>query len=242
MVEPRVTWRFKPVVRIVYGTLAAFMCVPTAGGVINVLDGRFSVWFVLGTIEFPLFAIWLWRAGVRASITLTDQELLIKNPVRTYRFRLSDIASADPGYSGIVIATSSGENVCAWAVQKSNIAELCGWHTRADHVAAAITEAARVAQALGHVDDLDEIVFKAALRRGSLDGEGNVPTLDIPAATLALSRVPLLWQLPVLAGLVAVCVITGFVGGADHERDTGVGGHARLVLHGLRLCGPRPGP
>lgn len=215
MVEPGVTWRTNPIIRIVGGLLAAFTCVPTAGAVVDLVHSGFGIGWFLALIEFPLAAVWLWRGFVRSSITLTRQELLIRNPIRTYRVPLTDVTSATAGYSGIVITTSSREDICAWAVQKSNLAEWCGWETRADRVAAAITEAALLGRTLGSVD-LDDVMAKAAARLGTSADGADVLTIEIPPFVLVPSRRPLWWQVPVLLGLVAACVGTGLAGGFDH--------------------------
>jgi hypothetical protein len=215
MVEPRVTWRVNPIGRTVCGLMAVFFIgIPTAGVVAWLSEGHAGIGLLLALIECPLVAVGLWRGGVRASLTLTEQELLIKNPIRTYRVPLIDVTSATPGYSGIVITTSSDENVCAWAVQKSNIADWSGWRTRADDVAAVISEAARVARTLGRVD-LDEAMIRAAVRPGNVT-DADVLTIDMRPVALVPSRVPLGWQMAVLAGLVAACVVTALVGGSDH--------------------------
>ena len=90
------------------------------------------------TTTWPLTLLaWLW--GLRPRIVATPDQLVVRNPVSSRRIPWSDVESADPGYSGIVIRRRSGGTVVAMAAQKSNLAS---WSrnssTRADEIARTI--------------------------------------------------------------------------------------------------------
>ncbi|GAA4567944.1 hypothetical protein [Planotetraspora kaengkrachanensis] len=91
---------------------------------------------------FLLAGIWVWRIGVRPAVSLTRDKLLIRNPFSSSRIPLRDVVALDPGYVGIVVKTTDKTKYQVWAVQKSNLANWAGWHTRADHVAEEIRKAA----------------------------------------------------------------------------------------------------
>jgi Bacterial PH domain len=76
--------------------------------------------------------------AARSRITIADECVVVRNPLWTQRVRLAEIASVEPGYSGLQITTAEGRTVTAWAVQKSNWSAWRGRRTRADEIAAAI--------------------------------------------------------------------------------------------------------
>lgn len=77
-----------------------------------------------------------------SSVTLTAEEVRIRNLGFARSVLVDEITDVDPGYSGITITTSDGKEVLALAVQKVNIAEWLGLYTRADAVADSIRRAA----------------------------------------------------------------------------------------------------
>jgi hypothetical protein len=91
------------------------------------------------------FAVLAWVVFAwRPSITLTDTEVVVRNPFLFQRIALKDVARVGPGYGGLVITTRGGARTSAWAVQKSNLATWTGRRTRADEVAEAIIAAAKL--------------------------------------------------------------------------------------------------
>ncbi|GIF53273.1 hypothetical protein Afe04nite_78120 [Asanoa ferruginea] len=80
---------------------------------------------------------------LRPAVTLTETDVDVRNPLRTLRVPIAEITDAKTGYGGVRIETRAGRAVTAWAVQKSNLANWRGQHTRADDVAEAIRQAAR---------------------------------------------------------------------------------------------------
>jgi hypothetical protein len=127
-------WRVSPLGR--FGVLAL---IPLLAGV---------AWLTWDSVLITSLAVmgavvsW-WRFAWRPAVILTDTEVVVRNPNSTRRIQLRDVAHVDPGYGGLAIATSTGERVIVWAVQKSNLAKWTGRHTRADDVATAITRRSR---------------------------------------------------------------------------------------------------
>ncbi|WP_430501289.1 PH domain-containing protein [Micromonospora trifolii] len=111
------------------------------------LLGTFT-WLAWGNVFVSLLAglgglVSWFRFAFRPAVTLTDTDVIVRNPNGSQQVSLSDVAKVEPGYGGLTITTSTGEHVVAWAVQKSNLAKWTGRHTRADEVAASITAASR---------------------------------------------------------------------------------------------------
>lgn len=86
-----------------------------------------------------------WLLGVRPSITLTEDSVIVRNPYKTYQVSLVEISMVSGGYRGLSFTMTDGRQIVAWAVAKSNLARWLGWQTRADAVAerllAAVTAA-----------------------------------------------------------------------------------------------------
>jgi hypothetical protein len=76
----------------------------------------------------------------RSRVTCTPNELVIVNLLRERRLNWGAIASAEPGYWGVVIRTKDGRRVTATAVQKSNASTLLGRRTRSDDLVDVINE------------------------------------------------------------------------------------------------------
>ncbi len=91
-------------------------------------------------------AVLVWLFAFRARLTLDGDEVIVRNPLRSRRFKLSEVATVEPGYSGVELHLRSGQVIRAWAVQKSNAAWMLGLRTRADAVAATLTECAEAAR------------------------------------------------------------------------------------------------
>ncbi|MET0491724.1 MAG: PH domain-containing protein [Actinoplanes sp.] len=96
-------------------------------------------------VIFPFLVglmLW-WLSTIRPALTLTGEEVIVRNPVRTTRVPLADIAEVRPGRRGVTIRTTDDRKVSAWAVQRSNLARWTGRDTRADQVTEAIRAAVR---------------------------------------------------------------------------------------------------
>ncbi|MET0491621.1 MAG: PH domain-containing protein [Actinoplanes sp.] len=85
----------------------------------------------------------VWLSAFWPSVTLTETELIVRNPWGVTRVPLGDIADTGGAYAGLSIKRRSGGRVAIWAVQKSNAAKMAKRTTRADEVAATIKAAAR---------------------------------------------------------------------------------------------------
>jgi hypothetical protein len=139
----RQTWRVTLAGRVVGVVFAAFgLWVLVRAALSGARDGfdlaiAYGLGLGLAAVLVPLLI------AVRPSVTLTDTDVEVRNPLRTRRVPLGEIADAKTGYGGLRIETRDGRAVNAWAVQKSNLASWSGRHTRADDVADAIRKAAR---------------------------------------------------------------------------------------------------
>ena len=85
----------------------------------------------------PLPLVWLF--AFRPRLALEGEEVVIRNPLRSWRVPAADIESVWPGYSGIELRRRDGSKITAWAVQKSNLAHASRRRTRADGVAEQVT-------------------------------------------------------------------------------------------------------
>ncbi|MGC5290622.1 PH domain-containing protein [Micromonospora sp. DT231] len=127
-------WKVSPLGR--FGVLAL---IPLLGAFTWLAWGN-----VLVTLLASLSVLVSWfRLAFRPAVTLTDEEVIVRNPNGSQQVSLNDVATVEPGYGGLTITTTRGERVVAWAVQKSNLATWTGRQTRADDVAASITAASR---------------------------------------------------------------------------------------------------
>ncbi|NJP91894.1 hypothetical protein HCN51_20930 [Nonomuraea sp. FMUSA5-5] len=93
------------------------------------------------TLLLGAAAVRCWLLGVRPAITLTHDQVIVRNPFSAHHLRLTDIAtiSATPG--GIRFLRTDGTTTVAWAVQRSTLARLLGRRTRADLVVEQLRQA-----------------------------------------------------------------------------------------------------
>jgi membrane protein implicated in regulation of membrane protease activity len=89
---------------------------------------------VLAVVLSPILLVVWWPR-----LAVSNDEVVVRN-LRTRRLRLRDVALAEPGREGIQLQLRSGKYVTAVAVQKSNLAYMRGWTTRADQVCAVIND------------------------------------------------------------------------------------------------------
>jgi hypothetical protein len=111
---------------------------PILGGVVVTGYGFWRAGPVFGTVMLVVSAVAIWLFAFRPSLTLTDSDVIVRNPWGTRVIPLADIAGFGGAYAGLSIQLRSGGSVAAWAVQKSNAAKWAGAKTRADEVADAI--------------------------------------------------------------------------------------------------------
>ena len=94
-------------------------------------------------LVFVPMALGAWRWGLHPFLALGAEGLLIRNPYgASTLIPWEQIAGCSPGYSGVTISTSEGEELTAWAVQKWNLARWFGIATRADRLCGAISSRA----------------------------------------------------------------------------------------------------
>ncbi|MEV0713812.1 PH domain-containing protein [Asanoa sp. NPDC050611] len=137
----RQTWRVSLAGRIFGIVFIAFgLWVIVRAGIAVARDGldlalSYALVFGLAAVLLPALL------ALRPAVTLTETDVEVRNPLRTQRLPLADVADAKTGYGGLRIETRDGRAVTAWAVQKSNLANWTGRRTRADDVADAIAGA-----------------------------------------------------------------------------------------------------
>jgi hypothetical protein len=144
MAGMRHTWRVSVGGQIAGVLGMAFGIGMNIGTIGAITDGGINVNRVVGVFFTASVVLLSFRFALWPKISLTNEQIIVRNPLRTIRIEVSRIEVVEAGYGGIVIATSDNVMEIAWAVQKSN---LTGWlhrRTRADEVVACIREAMRV--------------------------------------------------------------------------------------------------
>src|SRR3954452_24809003 len=85
-----------------------------------------------------------WLVWLRPYLLLTDEQVVVQNAVAAFVIPLDRVIRADPGGYGLLIRISGRERpIIAMAVVKANLSFMLRRGVRADHVARAITAAAR---------------------------------------------------------------------------------------------------
>ena len=125
---------------------AALAVVPTFA-FLSIYDYRVngvSVLWPIGITGFAAVLVYLF--ALRPYVRVEEDYLVIVNPVRRHRLALRDIREIMPTYSGIEVS-GVDRRVRAWAVQKSNLADMLGRTTRADAVVRELESIAAAARA-----------------------------------------------------------------------------------------------
>jgi hypothetical protein len=92
-------------------------------------------WFVGVTWgAVAAFAVWLYRAFIRARIKTSTDGVVIVNPGRTTRLSWDEIETITV-FTKLTFRCTDGRELAAWAVEPTNIARLLGRTTYADRVA-----------------------------------------------------------------------------------------------------------
>ena len=129
-------WRVRPTGRVAGAGVASAWALlaagVTAGGGVSV-----GVIVLLWCVTI-LVALGAWRWAFVPYVALGSESLVVQNRVLRSTVMYSNIASARPGYGGVIIEKRDGTRTCAWAVQKSNAARASGTRTRADDLVDAI--------------------------------------------------------------------------------------------------------
>lgn len=77
------------------------------------LLGTFT-WLAWGNVFVSLLAglgglVSWFRFAFRPAVTLTDTEVIVRNPNGSQHVSLNDVAKVEPGYGGLTITTSTGD-------------------------------------------------------------------------------------------------------------------------------------
>jgi len=93
-----------------------------------------------------LFAcgVGFWRMGIYPQLTATLERLEVRNAFVTTRLAWSDIQTVRAGYAGLEIVRSDGSETTATAVQQANISVWLHRPTRAQAIAAELTQLSQV--------------------------------------------------------------------------------------------------
>ena len=84
---------------------------------------------------FVFVILEVWGLAFRPFLAVSNEGVVVQNPLDRVSIPWTDIQSVVPGYYGIAIRTNDGRIVTVRAVQKPNIANWSGRRARADQVA-----------------------------------------------------------------------------------------------------------
>jgi hypothetical protein len=139
----RQTWRVSTGGRVAGLVFTAFGLVVVVRALLAIARDGLELGLAYGLLFGVALVLVPLVLTLRPAVTLTETDVEVRNPLRTLRVPVAEITDAKTGYGGLRIETRDGRAVTAWAVQKSNLANWRGQHTRADDVAEAIREASR---------------------------------------------------------------------------------------------------
>jgi Bacterial PH domain len=139
----RQTWRVSTAGRVAGLVATAFGLVVVVRALLAIARDGMELGLAYGLLLGAALVVAPLVLTLRPAVTLTETEVEVRNPLRTLRVPIAEITDAKTGYGGVRIETRAGRAVTAWAVQKSNLANWRGQHTRADDVAEAIRKASR---------------------------------------------------------------------------------------------------
>ncbi|REF95809.1 PH (Pleckstrin Homology) domain-containing protein [Asanoa ferruginea] len=139
----RQTWRVSTAGRVAGLVGTAFGLVVVVRALLAIARDGMELGLAYGLLLGVALVVAPLVLTLRPAVTLTETDVDVRNPLRTLRVPIAEITDAKTGYGGVRIETRAGRAVTAWAVQKSNLANWRGQHTRADDVAEAIRQAAR---------------------------------------------------------------------------------------------------
>jgi hypothetical protein len=139
----RQTWRVSTGGRVAGLVFTAFGLVVVVRALLAIAHDGLELGLAYGLLFGVALVLVPLVLTLRPGVTLTETDVEVRNPLRTLRVPVAEITDAKTGYGGLRIETGEGRAVTAWAVQKSNLANWRGQHTRADDVAEAIRAASR---------------------------------------------------------------------------------------------------
>lgn len=115
-------------------------------GTLLVVDGAETSDRVSGAVMLIVAPAASWLLWGRSYLVLTDEQVVVQNPIVAFVVPLADVLHAEAGSWGVLIAVRGRSSaVVAMAVVKANISFMTGRQVRADRVADAIMRAAQEA-------------------------------------------------------------------------------------------------
>jgi hypothetical protein len=127
---------------------------------------------LMGFLVCSLLGAIAYSFGIRPSVLLTSEAVIIHNPFRTIRVSWNEVQGAKATYSGVRIQRAEGRAIVAWAVQKSNLSFAIGRRSRADGLAEAVRRLSRNHGAgMPHEDSLSDGSKSRVLVRMLLIGD-----------------------------------------------------------------------
>jgi len=128
--DSTVTWHFAPAIRILAGILAAFLIACSVGVLVSAAISDDVVGGGIFALVLACLALLTWLAGVRPAASLTESDLITKNPFTIDSVALTDVLGCSPNYGGMVIYSSTGGVRRAWIFQSSSLSKLPGRTSR----------------------------------------------------------------------------------------------------------------
>lgn len=126
------TWRARPS-SLILGAMAAVGLIVL--GLLLVFDGATPSDSFSGFVIIVGVGAAYWLFGLRPHVELTDDAVIVQNPLRRSVLGLGSITEVRASYGGLIFDVHWNRAVTAWAVQKTNLAGWVGRRTRADEIA-----------------------------------------------------------------------------------------------------------
>jgi ribosomal protein S18 acetylase RimI-like enzyme len=183
-VSKRRVWRAAPVTLTLVWifTVAAAVSIPLLAYGVYSLRGELWLPALLGLLTLTAL-LYAWRFGIHPRLRVTDDEVVIRNPFRTQRFKWEDITLVAPGENGLVIGSEDAQAE-AWCIQKSNYATKRGRRTRSDRI---VTELLDLLDA--HDPPLEDVETGLRIRRARPDESRLLTRMERAASEAALAAI-----------------------------------------------------
>ena len=92
----------------------------------------------MGVLFLLLTAVIVWLLTFRIVVLVGRDDMVIRNPLRTWVVALDDIVSLTPEYEGLVVRTRNGKKITAIAIQRWNLTLFLRRRSRAEDAVDAI--------------------------------------------------------------------------------------------------------